>query len=49
MQQLLGGTVRNYLPSDWSGVQGAVQGSAGGSAALSAEVRSGADRGHSAD
>ena len=39
MQQLLGGTVRNYLPSDWSGVQGAVQGSAGGSAALSAEVR----------
>ncbi len=23
MQQLLGGTVRNYLPSDWSAVQSA--------------------------
>ncbi len=39
MQQLLGGTVRNYLPSDWSGVQGALQGAASGFAPLSAEVR----------
>lgn len=38
MQQLLGGTVRNYLPSDWSAVRGALQGSAGGFAQLSAEV-----------
>src|SRR6185312_7967456 len=37
MQQLLGGTVRNYLPSDCSAVQGALQGSAG-FAQLSAEV-----------
>ena len=27
MAQLLGGTVRNYLPSDWTQVTGALQGS----------------------
>lgn len=38
MEQLLSGTVRNYLPSDWTQVTGALQGS-GGFSALSAEVR----------
>jgi type IV secretion system protein VirB5 len=37
MAQLLGGTVRNYLPSDWTQVTGALQG-AGGFAPLSADV-----------
>jgi type IV secretion system protein VirB5 len=37
MAQLLGGTVRNYLPSDWTQVTGALQGS-GGFAPLSADV-----------
>ncbi len=39
MEQLLGGTVRNYLPSNWTQVTGALQGS-GGFSALSAEVQS---------
>jgi type IV secretion system protein VirB5 len=39
MEQLLGGTVRNYLPSDWSQVSSVVQG-AGGYNALSADMQS---------
>lgn len=39
MELLLGGTVRNYLPSDWTQVTGALQGS-GAFSALSAEVQS---------
>lgn len=39
MEQLLSGTVRNYLPSNWTQVTGALQGS-GGFSALSAEVQS---------
>jgi type IV secretion system protein VirB5 len=39
MEQLLNGTARNYLPSDWTQVTGALQGS-GGFAALSGEVQS---------
>ena len=39
MEQLLGGTVRNYLPSNWTQVTGALQGS-GGFSALSADVQS---------
>ena len=39
MEQLLGGTLRNYLPSNWTQVTGALQGS-GGFSALSAEVQS---------
>lgn len=39
MQQLLGGTVRNYLPPDWSTLQGALQGTgaAGGYSVLAAD------------
>jgi type IV secretion system protein VirB5 len=37
MAQLLGGTVRNYLPSDWTQVNSALQG-LGGFAPLSADV-----------
>jgi type IV secretion system protein VirB5 len=39
MEQLLGGTVRNYLPSNWTQVTGALQGS-GGFSALSTDVQS---------
>ena len=39
MQQLLGGTVRNYLPSNWTQITGALQGS-GGFSALSTDVQS---------
>jgi type IV secretion system protein VirB5 len=39
MQQLLSGTVRNYLPSNWTQVTGALQGS-GGFNALSADIQS---------
>src|SRR5665213_2494567 len=39
MEQLLSGTVRNYLPSNWTQVTGALQGS-GGFSALSTEVQS---------
>jgi type IV secretion system protein VirB5 len=39
MQQLLNGTVRNYLPSDWTQVTRAMQGS-GGFSALSSDVQS---------
>lgn len=39
MEQLLSGTVRNYLPSTWTQVTGALQGSAGFSV-LSAEAQS---------
>ncbi|HEX3913952.1 MAG TPA: type IV secretion system protein [Steroidobacteraceae bacterium] len=38
MEQLLSGTVRNYLPSDWTQVTGALQGS-GGFGALSADMQ----------
>jgi type IV secretion system protein VirB5 len=38
MQQLLAGTVRNYLPTDWAQLQAALQGSGGGYA-LGADVR----------
>jgi type IV secretion system protein VirB5 len=38
MEQLLSGTVRNYLPSNWNQVTGALQGS-GGFSALSADVQ----------
>lgn len=38
MEQLLSGTVRNYLPSDWTQVTGAMHGSAG-FGALSADVQ----------
>jgi len=39
MEQLLSGSVRNYLPSDWSQLTGALQGS-GGFGALSSDVQS---------
>jgi type IV secretion system protein VirB5 len=39
MQQLLSGTTRNYLPSDWNQVTGVLQG-AGGFGALSTDVQS---------
>jgi type IV secretion system protein VirB5 len=39
MQQLLSGTVRNYLPSNWTQVTGALQGP-GGFSALSADIQS---------
>jgi type IV secretion system protein VirB5 len=39
MQQLLSGTVRNYLPSNWTQVTGVLQGS-GGFSALSGNVQS---------
>jgi type IV secretion system protein VirB5 len=38
MQQLLAGTVRNYLPTNWAQLQAALQGSGGGYA-LGADVR----------
>ena len=38
MQGLLTGTVRNYLPSDWQGLQQAVQGATGSYAGLSAAL-----------
>jgi len=38
MEQLLGGTVRNYLPSNWTQLTGALQGS-GGFSALSTDVQ----------
>jgi len=38
MQQLLSGTVRNYLPTSWAQLQAALQG-AGGSYTLGADVR----------
>ena len=37
MEQLLSGTVRNYLPPDWSGLQRAFQGGGSGYTALSAD------------
>jgi type IV secretion system protein VirB5 len=40
MQGLLTGTVRNYLPSDWQGLQQAVQGGNGSYGALSAALNS---------
>ena len=39
MQQLLNGTVRNYLPSNWTQITGALQGS-GSFSALSADIQS---------
>jgi type IV secretion system protein VirB5 len=39
MEQLLNGTVRNYLPSNWTQITGALQGS-GGFSALSGDVQS---------
>ncbi len=38
MEGLLSGTTRNYLPSDWSGLQQAIQGTNGGYAALSTDL-----------
>lgn len=38
MEQLLSGTVRNYLPSDWNSFQQTLQGGAGGYGSLSADL-----------
>ena len=38
MEGLLSGTTRNYLPSDWSGLQQAIQGTNGGYATLSTDL-----------
>jgi len=40
MQLLLNGTVRNYLPSSWQQLVGAMQGAAGGYAGLASDIRS---------
>jgi type IV secretion system protein VirB5 len=40
MEQLLAGTPRNYLPTTWTGVQGAFQGTGGSYPALSADLSS---------
>jgi type IV secretion system protein VirB5 len=40
MQQLLAGTVRNYLPADWPTLQGLAQGSPGGYPVLAADFKS---------
>jgi type IV secretion system protein VirB5 len=40
MQLLLNGTARNYLPSSWQQLVGAMQGAAGGYAGLASDVRS---------
>jgi type IV secretion system protein VirB5 len=39
MEQLLGGTVRNYLPPNWTELQGVLQGAASTYGALSASVQ----------
>jgi type IV secretion system protein VirB5 len=39
MQLLLGGVTRNYLPTSWTQLVGAMQGAAGGFAALTSDVR----------
>ncbi len=39
MEQLLGGTPRNYLPPDWTELQGVLQGAASSYGALSASVQ----------
>jgi type IV secretion system protein VirB5 len=39
MQLLLNGTARNYLPSSWQQLVGAMQGAAGGYAGLASDVR----------
>lgn len=38
MERLLAGTVRNYLPADWNGLQAALQGVSGGYATLAADL-----------
>jgi hypothetical protein len=38
MEQLLAGTPRNYLPTSWTGVQGAFQGGGGSYASLSTDL-----------
>ena len=38
MERLLAGTNRNYLPTHWSGLQGAFQGAGGGYSALSIDL-----------
>lgn len=38
MQQLLSGTVRNYLPPDWAALEAAVRQGGGGYGALTAEI-----------
>jgi type IV secretion system protein VirB5 len=38
MERLLSGTTRNYLPSDWNGLQQLTQGVGGGYSALSADL-----------
>src|SRR5579864_8582391 len=40
MEQLLSGTVRNYLPANWSSLQGAFQSAGGQNSALSSELAS---------
>jgi type IV secretion system protein VirB5 len=40
MEQLLGGTVRNYLPGNWVTLQSSLQGGPGGYRALAASVQS---------
>jgi type IV secretion system protein VirB5 len=40
MQQLLSGTVRNYLPGDWATLQGVLNGAGGAYPTLAADVRS---------
>ncbi len=40
MEQLLGGTVRNYLPSSWNGLQSAFQGANSSYPALSGDLSS---------
>jgi type IV secretion system protein VirB5 len=40
MENLLGGTTRNYLPSNWTQLSAAPNGSSGGYAGLSADMRS---------
>jgi type IV secretion system protein VirB5 len=39
MQLLLGGVTRNYLPTSWTQLVGAMQGAAGGFSALTSDVR----------
>jgi type IV secretion system protein VirB5 len=39
MQLLLGGVTRNYLPTSWTQLVGAMQGTAGGFSALTSDVR----------
>jgi type IV secretion system protein VirB5 len=44
MQQLLAGTVRNYLPPDWAAIEQVLEGAAGGYGALAADLQRLIDR-----